>query len=351
MNDRTEHRPDLELDDDERHYATGPIDEIRRELEHYGVRVEPAIAAVRALIDERTPRVRTASARGVSAVNPEQTYLEHLASIERIAVFTARRGHLTADETAEFVQVARVRLFENDYVIVRRFEGRSSFTTYLTTVIVRLFHQWRVEQWGKWRPSAKARALGEQAIILERLLSRDGFSFPEAVTLLTRPPHSFSVEELEAIYVRLPLRNPRPVLLSDEHVLAELPGEDSAEERVRAGEREIALRSAAAALDRAMGGFSPEDRLILQLRFEGGMKVPEIARITSLEQRKVYTRLERLFKALRRALEDAGIDHAAVGELLDRPALDLSLEPRPERTSTPQSASGRKGAGSNGDGR
>jgi RNA polymerase sigma factor (sigma-70 family) len=336
MNDRTEYR---ELDDDERYYATAPIDEIRRELEHYGVRVEPAIAAVRTLIDERTPRVRTAS---------ETTYLEHLATIERIAVFTARRGHLTPDEAAEFVQIVRVRLFENDYAIIRKFESRSSFTTYLTTVIVRLFHQWRVQQWGKWRPSAKATSLGEKAITLERLLSRDGFSFPEAVTMLTqRDPQSFSVEELEAIYVRLPLRNPRPVLLSDENVLSELPSEDSAEERVRAGEREIALRSAVAALDRAMGDFSPDDRLILRLRFEGGMTVPEIARILGLEPRKLYKRLERSFKALRRALEDAGIDQAAVGELLDGPALDL----QPERTSTPQSASGRKGAGSNGTGR
>ena len=340
MNDRTEHRPYRELDDDERYYATAPIDEIRRELEHYGVRVEPAVAEVQALINERNPHVRAASA----------LYLQHLKSIERIAASIAYRSHLTADETAEFVQVVRVRLLENDYGIIRKFEGRSSFSTYLTTVIVRLFQQWRVEQWGKWRPSAKARALGEKAITLERLLSRDGFSFSEAVTVLTQGhPQYFSVGELEAIYVRLPARNPRPVLLSDENSLAELPSEDSAAERVRAGEREIAARSVAAGLDRALGDFSPEDRLILQLRFWKATAVPEIARILGLEPKKVYTRLERLNKALRRALEDAGIDHAAVGELMDQPALNLWLEPQPERTSTPQSASGRKAAGPNGD--
>jgi hypothetical protein len=138
MNYRTEHPPYRELDDDERYYATAPIDEIRRELEHDGVRVEPAIAAVRALIEERTPRVRTASARRVSALDPETTYLQHLGTMERIAAFAAHRGHLTADETAEFVQIACVRLFENDYAIIRKFEGRSSFSTYLTTVILRL---------------------------------------------------------------------------------------------------------------------------------------------------------------------------------------------------------------------
>jgi len=350
MNDRTEDRAYRELDAEERHYATAPVDEIRRELDHYGVRVEPAIAAVRALIDERTPRVRAAAARPASALNPETTFLQHIASMERIAAFTARRSHLTADQTAEFVQTVLVKLLENDYEIIRKFEGRSSFTTYLTTVIMRRFQQWRVEQWGKWRPSAQARALGENAITLERLMSRDGFSFSEAVTVLMQSqPQDFSVRELEAIYIRLPLRKPRPMFISDENVLAELPGEDSTDERVRAGEREIALRSAVAGLDRAIGGFSPEDRLILQLRFWNGRTVPEVARILGLEPKKVYKRLDRLFKALRRALEDAGIDHASVGELMDRPVLDLSLEPWPERTSTPPSASGRKPAGSNGD--
>jgi len=40
---------------------------------------------------------------------------------------------------------------------------------------------------------------------------------------------------------------------------------------------------------------------------------------------------------VRRAFENAGTDHAAVDELMGQRALDLSLEPRPERTSTPQS--------------
>ena len=327
MNYRTEHLSYRELDDDERYYATAPIDEIRRELEHDDVRVEPAIAAVRTLIGERTPRVPAASARRVSALNPEPTYLQHLASIERIAAFIARRHHVTADETFEFVQIVRVKLFENEYGIIRKFEGRSSFTTYLTTVIGRLFAQWRVEQWGKWRPSAQARRLGETAITLERLLSRDGFSFSEAVTALTQGhPQSFSVEELEAIYVRLPVRKPRTVLLSYENVMAELSSEDSADERVRAGERGKAARSVAAGIERAIGALSPEDQLILQLRFWHGRRVPEIARIMGLEPKSLYKRLDRLFTALRRALEDAGIDHATVGELMDGPALDLSLE-------------------------
>src|SRR5436190_23833448 len=100
MNDRTDDRLYRELDADERHYATAPTNEIRRELEHYGVRVEPAIAAVRALIEERTPRVRQASARPALAPNPGTTFIHQLASMERIAAFNARRSQLTSDATA-----------------------------------------------------------------------------------------------------------------------------------------------------------------------------------------------------------------------------------------------------------
>jgi DNA-directed RNA polymerase specialized sigma24 family protein len=133
-----------ELDADERYFATAPIDGIRRELQQSGVRVEPTIAMLQGLIEKQT-----------APLDPESTYLQNLESIERIALFVARRAHASDDEIEEFVQIARVKLFEDDYAIIRKFEGRSSFSTYLTMVILRLFHQWRIEKWGRWRPGER----------------------------------------------------------------------------------------------------------------------------------------------------------------------------------------------------
>src|ERR1700741_4396198 len=90
-------------------------------------------------------------------MSSEDIYLQNLRPIERIAAFVARRHHLDASETEEFVQEVRVRLLVDDYAIIRKFEGRATISTYLTTVIGRLFAQWRGEQWGKWGPSAKAK--------------------------------------------------------------------------------------------------------------------------------------------------------------------------------------------------
>ena len=241
-------------------------------------------------------------------MNPEATYLQHLESIKRIAKFVARRAHLNADETDEFVQIVCVRLFDNDYAIIRKYEGRSSFTTYLTTVILRLQHQDRVEHWGKWRPSAEAKRLGDHAITLERLLTRDGYTFDEAVNILTTHAGSpYRLEELKAIYFRLPPRNPRPMIVPNDD-LPEVAVEPEAHRNVEAHERECADRKAAAVLDEAISKFGPEDRIILQLRFWRGMKVPEIARILKLDQKKLYKRLEKLLLTLRRALEAAGVN-------------------------------------------
>lgn len=260
-------------------------------------------------------------------MNPEMTYLQHLESIERIAAFVARRGHLNSDDTGEFVQIVRVRLWEDDYKVIRKFEGRSEFSTYLTTVIQRLFHQWRVEMWGKWRPSAEAKRLGDKAITLERLLTRDGFTFAEAVKVLTtRSGNEFTVPQLEAIYVRLPLRNPRTLVVSGDVTPDNLATDGDADDRVELSERVRVGRCCAATIDAALARFEAEDRHILQLRFWGSRKVPDISRIVGIDQKKIYKRLEKLFGVLRQALDAAGVKRADVDKMLGSGDQEIHLD-------------------------
>jgi RNA polymerase sigma factor (sigma-70 family) len=259
-------------------------------------------------------------------MSPEQTYLQNLDSIERIAAFVARRAHLNPEDSSDFVQIVCLRLLEDDYAVIRKFEGRSAFSTYLTTVILRLFHQWRVEQWGKWRPSAEAKRLGEKAITLERLVTRDGYTFDEAVNVLTtRDSSPYTADELELLYLRLPLRNPRPVLISDEVSPDAVAVDGDADARVTARDRERTAQLFAGTMDEARASLEPEDRLMLELRFAHNYKVPDIARVLHLDQKKIYKRLERLFVILRRALEGAGVCKADVDQLLDRGDQEIPL--------------------------
>lgn len=256
----------------------------------------------------------------------EETYLQHLPTIERIATFVAGRSHLNPDETAEFVQEVRVRLLENDYAILGKFEGRSRFSTYLTTVITRLYQQWRVEQWGKWRPSAEAKRLGEKAIYLERLITRDGLTFDEAVKMLTTPASSpWTVAEVEDLYRRLPVRTPRPMMISHDVVPDAVSVEPDADDRVETRDRERAARLAAKTMDHVIDTFKPEDRVLLQMRFWDARKVPDIARVMHIEQKKLYKRFDHLYAVLRRGLERAGVSRADVARLLEKGDQELRL--------------------------
>ncbi len=114
----------------------------------------------------------------------ERLFLSQLALIDAVTAFIARRHHLSATDAEEFAAHVRLRILEDDYATLRKFEERSSLKTYLTTVIQRWFLDDRTARWGKWRPSAEAKRLGPLAILVERLMVRDGMTFDEACTVL-----------------------------------------------------------------------------------------------------------------------------------------------------------------------
>jgi len=66
-----------------------------------------------------------------------------------------------------------------------------------------------------------------------------------------------------------------------------------------------------AILDAALADLDTEDRVILRLRFEDDVSVPEIARLLSLGSPfALYRRLKRIVATLRRALEAAGMSES-----------------------------------------
>lgn len=263
-------------------------------------------------------------------MDAEELFLANVPTIDRIAAFICRRNHV-ADDAEEFASQVKLSLIERDYEIIRKFEGRSSFPTYLTTVMHRLFYQYRVKEWGKWRPSAEAKRLGDTAITLEKLLTRDGYSFHEAA----RKMNDHSIGELEAIYLRLPHRQPRPMLVSDDGV-SEMAAATTAEDALEIQDREHSARTAAQALDAAITAFDAEDRLILQLRFWHARRVADIAADLHLDPKKTYKRIEKLLAKLRAALEHAGVSRAIAEDLLTHGDQEISMrENRPASPSDP----------------
>ncbi|HEX7154035.1 MAG TPA: hypothetical protein VF618_21285 [Thermoanaerobaculia bacterium] len=290
---------------DEEYCEHAPLAQIHEELRSGGINPSPAVDAVRTIVTEHHAREEA-----------QKTFLANLQTIERITAFICRRNHLTDDETCELIAEVKLRLIENDYAIIRKFEHRSSLPTYLTTVIQRIFNQQRIEMWGKWRPSAEAKRLGDKAVTLERMLTRDGYSYTEASQVLVgRSGTTYTPAELEAIYVRLPIRRPRPVLVRD-GMTVEAVADCAADDRLLARDRARTAQTAVRTMDAVMNGFDAEDQCILRMRFWEARKVPEIAQRLHLDQKKLYKRIDKLLLTLRGEVERAGVRKDAVEELL-----------------------------------
>ena len=265
-------------------------------------------------------------------MDPRQLFEQSLDEINRIVAFVCRRNHLAPQDCDDFRQHVHLKLLENDCSVLAKFEGRSSFSTYLTTVIQRLYSQYRVQMWGKWRPSAEAKRLGDKAIAIERMMTRDEHSLKETINILTtHAAPSFTRAEIEAIYLRLPSRQPRPVLVTDS-ALPEVPDPGGADDEVMRQYREHAGRAMAAVMDPVIERMDAEDRVIMIMRFCDSAKVPEIAATLHLDAKKLYKRIDGLKSDLRKALLDAGFNRNDVAELLEHGDHNLTLHMEKEAT-------------------
>src|SRR5262245_13538187 len=140
----------------------------------------------------------------------EELFLAHHGLIERLIAWVCARRGLRSADAQDFASTVKLRVVENDYEILGKFEGRSSFQTYLAVVINRMYLDFQAERFGKWRHSAEARRRGPVALRLERLVYRDGYTFDEAAGILqTNENVPLSRDELHAIFVELPCRPSR----------------------------------------------------------------------------------------------------------------------------------------------
>lgn len=258
----------------------------------------------------------------VNATDYEQLLLENLPLVERTVASVVRRYAVSPWDADDFGGQVKLRLVADDYAVLRKFAGRSRLSTYLTTVIMNLFRDFLIQRWGKWRPSAAAKRMGELGVQLEALLYRDGFSSAEAFELLrNRFGAELSDEELEEMAIGLRPRNNRR--FGSDAVLARLQSAERTDSAVLDSEYAVTLRRAEAVLQQVIRGLDAEERLILRMRFADGLTVKAIAGALDLEPRRMYSRLRRLLTRVRRRVEKKGVSCEEVLDLLDWPACDF----------------------------
>ncbi|MGE3489344.1 MAG: RNA polymerase sigma factor [Vicinamibacterales bacterium] len=256
-------------------------------------------------------------------VDYQRLLLDHLDLIDHIVRTTGRRRHLSAAEQEDFGGFVRLRLLEDDYAVLRKFQNRSALRTYLAAVIERLSLDFCVERWGRWRPSAVAERLGAVAVSLERLINRDGHTLDEAVEIiLTNPETAMSSRQVLDMWEQLPARVRTSEVSED--AAAGVSSSQTSDTSVDDGERQASIERLERTLQTAFEAIAAQDRVVLGLRFDQDLSMIEIAKLTGVSVPTLHRRLDRTVKDLRRALTAAGFDPREVAELIGHSSIVLS---------------------------
>ena len=253
----------------------------------------------------------------------QRLLLDHLDIVDQIVRTIGRRRHLSSTERDDFASFVHLRLVEDDYAILRKFQNRSTLWTYLATVIEHLALDFYAQKWGRWRPSAVANRLGPVAVLLERLVTRDSHTIEEAMEIV-RTNHGVASgdAELRTMWDQLPVRV-RTTEVGEEAAAA-IGGGENSESIVEDADRLRGIARLQRALAAAFDQLAVQDRVLIALRFDQDLSVVEIAKLTGSSVPTLHRRLDKSVKQLRLALTNAGFDSQAIANLIGHHSIALS---------------------------
>ena len=269
-------------------------------------------------------------------MDPGQLFATSLSLIDKVVDGVCRRARLYGADAEDFASAVKLALVEDDYSVLRKFEGRSSLSTYLTIVVERLLCDARMHDRGRWHPSAEATRMGAAGLLLETLVRRDRRTLDEALPLVQSIEPKLGRADLEAMLARLPERRARPAAIKLDAIPADtLVAREAADAPLLASEARRLSERTAATVRKTLAAFEPEERALLKMRFAAGMSIADISRMTRLPQRPLYRRFEDLLARLRKALRLAGITVDDAGDVIAAAAdLDFGLEKETNPQST-----------------
>jgi len=199
----------------------------------------------------------------------EAAWSAFVSAYSRLLLHVARSGGREYDAAMDRYTQVLEQLRQDDCRRLRAYaaDGRSEFTTWLVVVAQRICLDHGRHRYGRYRlASDESAARGEDHAARRRLVDLIGAEVDLAA-------------------------------LAD-------PGRVDADDAVRLAEMHRSLQA-------ALTSLAPADRLLIKLRFEDGLPMPEVAANLGMPSRfHAYRRLTEVLDLLRRALERVGVREA-----------------------------------------
>jgi RNA polymerase sigma factor (sigma-70 family) len=274
----------------------------------------------------------------VTVSTSEEFLLANLEQINAIALGVYRRSGMTPDLAEDFASSVRIRLIENDYALLRRFNaGKGSLESFITTIVKSMIAAESRRTYGKWRPSTAAERWGPIALELEKLLYREGHDLSHTLEMLLAKHPTVTRQELQAIAQQLPPRMGRRQSISLDAVAHSLSDDTDADALVIASERRHLSQRVATIVRQRLERLESADRLLLQLLYGTGTNLQTIARILGSDATRLYPRRDALLRDLRERLLEAGIGATEaldlIGHMSDADDFGLRRSEQPMRES------------------
>lgn len=265
------------------------------------------------------------------ANGPDRQVFAHWDLVNVLARRQFRAEHLVI-ESADFVLQ---RLAENDWARVRKHSGEGAIRAYLSRVIQRLLHDFARQKFGRKQPPRWLAAQPtfwqkvHRLLCLERLPARevlelvsmdvpggrDDQAVREAIAVIRTRDKDCGQSNTESGNVSLE-DAPEP---AGEHTAdptaVETAGLTELLYRVLIDEApEAQLQPTLAALQADLQ-LASDERLLLRMVFEDGMKVTEAGRMLGLSTHVVHGQMRRLLARIRTAVERSGVANALADAL------------------------------------
>lgn len=262
-------------------------------------------------------------------MSPEELFEANLPLLERVIGSVCRRAGLRDADAEDFGSTVKLALIEDDYAILRGYEGRAPLGAFLTVIVQRLLSREWTRLRGRWHSSAEAERSGPAAVLLEKLLVRDGRSLDEAIPIVRNVDPSLDPARVRELARRLPERPARLRLVplpEDEHRFA---SSDAADSRANEAEARRSSERAAAVVRETVAALPLQDRMLIRFHFGAELSIADAARLLGVPQRPLYRRIEALLRQLREALEREGLGRGVVEELISAggsESFDFGLE-------------------------